>query len=139
MLSLKAEILRKQEELNKSKLQNKAKKPQPKKLEVKNKGVEEREVNDYVEDEDLLLKSRKALESKAKLYDKLSKRSNFTEDEIERNRRFLVNFDGKKSKHNDLPPEESDNEMDTDKYPESEEEQFNTEEYDPPTNPDEEW
>lgn len=65
MLSLKAEILRKQDELSKVKVQNNiniaqhVKKNTP--LDIKNKGIEKRMVNEIVEDEDLLRKSRLVL------------------------------------------------------------------------------
>ncbi|KAK4883559.1 hypothetical protein RN001_006878 [Aquatica leii] len=141
LLSLKAEILRKQDELSKVKLQNETKKVIKKKvtpLEVKNKGLEQRELNDINhEEENLFKKSRAALEAKARLYERLSRRVNFTDAEIERNRRFLVRFD-RKSKVSDLPPED-DCEMDFNRYPESEEEQYFSDEYEPPKNPDEEW
>lgn len=62
MLSLKAEILRKQNELGKAKIQNNIKIAQHVKkntpLDIKNKGIEKRLINDFVEDEDLLKKSR---------------------------------------------------------------------------------
>lgn len=60
LLCLKAEILRKQEELKKATLENKVRKaPTKKPLEFKNKGVEERQQNDHnEEDENLLRKSR---------------------------------------------------------------------------------
>ncbi|KAF5270394.1 hypothetical protein FQR65_LT05582 [Abscondita terminalis] len=141
LLSLKAEILRKQEELTKSKLTNEVKKVQNKKLkplEVKNKGLEQRELNDLNEEEEnLLKKSRSALEAKARLYERLSRRVNFTDNEIERNRMFLVRFD-RKSRVSDLPPED-DEEVDFDRYPEPEEETYFSDEYEPPKNPEEEW
>ncbi|KAF2885118.1 hypothetical protein ILUMI_21052 [Ignelater luminosus] len=139
LLSLKAEINRKQEELNKAKLQNKIKKAQLKKpLEIKNKDVEQRKAQDgNEEDVNLLEKSRIALELKTKLYDKLSKRSNFTDEEIEHNRRFLVRFDKKNVRRNDSLSD-SDNEVDVNKYPSDEEEHF-SDEYEPAKNPDEEW
>ena len=61
LLSLKAEILRKQEELSKAKAENDVKIRNLKKnspLDLKNKGVEQRQTQDTSEDEDLLKKSR---------------------------------------------------------------------------------
>lgn len=61
MLSLKAEILRKQQELSKAKLENEVKKKVLKNnpLDIKNKGIELREKNDQTdENEDLLKQSR---------------------------------------------------------------------------------
>lgn len=138
LLSLKAEILRKQEELNKNKHENRSKTPHLKKLtplEVKNKGVEQRTLNDTNEDENLLKQSRSILEAKAKLYEKLLRRKNFTDEELEHNRRYLVRFH-KKSRIPDLPP---DLDEPDDKYPESDEERHFSDEYEPPKNPDEEW
>uniref|UniRef100_A0A1Y1MAG5 CCDC174 alpha/beta GRSR domain-containing protein n=1 Tax=Photinus pyralis TaxID=7054 RepID=A0A1Y1MAG5_PHOPY len=140
LLSLKAEILRKQEELNKTKLENQTKTAPTKKLtplEVKNKGVEQRTVNDISEeDENLLKKSRSILEAKAKLYEKLMRRTNFTDEELEHNQRYLVRFH-KKSRIPDLPPD-LDDELD-DKYPDSDEERHFSDEYEPPKNPEEDW
>ncbi|KAI4460358.1 hypothetical protein MML48_6g00005168 [Holotrichia oblita] len=135
LLSLKAEILRKQEEVNKEKLLNKAKAAQGIKkgspLDLKNKGVDERQQNDNFEDEDLLKKSRSALEAKALLYDKLSKGGTNRDDDA----RYLVQF---RKKNTNLPP--SDSEDDVDRYPESEEDERHfSDEYEPARNPDEEW
>ncbi|KAI4460308.1 hypothetical protein MML48_6g00017791 [Holotrichia oblita] len=135
LLSLKAEILRKQEEVNKEKLLNKAKAAQGIKkgspLDLKNKGVDERQQSDSFEDEDLLKKSRSALEAKALLYDKLSKGGTNRDDDA----RYLVQF---RKKNTDLPP--SDSEDDVDRYPESEEDERHfSDEYEPARNPDEEW
>ncbi|CAH1183265.1 unnamed protein product [Phaedon cochleariae] len=127
LLSLKAEILRKQQELVKAKAGNEVKIKVLKKntpLEIKNKGVEGRSRNDETEEEqDLLKQSRSALEYKTKLYDQLSS-GQLTEEEMRNNRRFLVRFDKKnKSKVPDLPPSDSEPE---DKYPESEDEYYNS-------------
>lgn len=134
---MKAEILRKQEEVNKEKLLNKAKAAQGIRkgspLDLKNKGINERQQNDFDVDDDLLKKSRSALEAKAILYEKLSKSNTSREDDA----RFLVQF-RKKNIKNDLPPDNSEEE-DFDRYPESEEERHFSDEYEPPTNPDEEW
>lgn len=136
MLSLKAEILRKQEEVNKEKLLNKAKaargikKGSP--LEIKNKGINDRQKNDVWEDDDLLKKSRSALEAKALLYEKLAKGGSNREQDA----RYLVQF---RKKNNDLPPSDSEEE-DYDRYPEEEEEERHlSDDYEAPTNPDEEW
>lgn len=63
MLSLKAEILRKQQELSKTRAENEIKIAQLKKnapLDLKNKSVEERQKQDELstEEENLLIKSR---------------------------------------------------------------------------------
>ncbi|XP_030754066.1 coiled-coil domain-containing protein 174 [Sitophilus oryzae] len=95
LLSLKAEILRKQEDLAKAKADNAEKIKVIKKkspLELKNKGVNERARRDFGDEEqDLLKLSRSKLETKAKLYDKLSNRI-LTED---LKRKYLVRFDDK--------------------------------------------
>ncbi|CAH0552558.1 unnamed protein product [Brassicogethes aeneus] len=137
LVSLKAEILRKQQELSKVKAANDIKILNIKKntpIEFKNKGVEERSKKDLTEqEENQLKKSRSILEAKSKLYDQLSKKSSeLNEDEKKLRSQLLVRFD---SKNSHLPPEESDNE---DKYPESEEESFN-ESYDDPKDASEEW
>lgn len=126
-MSLKAEILRKQEELSKVKKDNKVKINNLKKnapLDLKNKGVEQRESNDYNSDEDdLLKKSRSALEAKSKLYDKLSKESNnLSEEQQEANRHYLVCFNKKTANAKDDSDEDA-----------------ITEDYAPAANPDEEW
>ncbi|CAG9826242.1 unnamed protein product [Diabrotica balteata] len=122
LLSLKAEILRKQQELNKAKVDNDVKikilKKSP--LEIKNKGVEARDRNDQSDvDQDLLKQSRSVLEQKAALYEKLSS-GNVSENDKERNKLFLVRFDKKNiensSKVSDLPPSDSE----SDKKPNSE-------------------
>ncbi|KAF5290891.1 hypothetical protein FQA39_LY14571 [Lamprigera yunnana] len=140
LLSLKAEILRKQEELTKTKLQNQTKRLQNKKvtpLEVKNKGLGQRELNDTNEEEEnLLRKSREVLEAKAKLYEKLSRQLNFTDEELEHNRRFLVRFDHK-YRVSHLPPDDDGGDMDVNRY--SDDEKYFSDEYEPPKNPDEEW
>lgn len=71
------------------------------------------------------------MEAKAVLYDKLSKGGTNREDDA----RYLVQF---RKKTSDLPP--SDSEDDVDRYPESEEDERHfSDEYEPPRNPDEEW
>ncbi|KAF7266878.1 coiled-coil domain-containing protein 174 [Rhynchophorus ferrugineus] len=96
LLNLKAEILRKEDDLVKAKSENVQKLKVIKKrapLELKNKGVEERKQFDYTEEElDLLKLSRSKLETKAKLYEQLS--SNGSSTEI-LNRKYLVRFDKK--------------------------------------------
>ncbi|GJQ74237.1 hypothetical protein Trydic_g23461 [Trypoxylus dichotomus] len=136
LLSLKAEILRKQEEVNKEKLLNKAKAAQGIKkgspLDLKNKGLSERQKNDTFEDEDLLKKSKSALEAKALLYEKLSKGGSDREQDA----KYLVQF---RKKNNYLPPSDSEDE-DVDRYPEEEDDERHfSDEYEPPRNPDEEW
>jgi hypothetical protein len=140
LLSLKAEILRKQQELGKAKSENEIKIRNLKKnspLDLKNKGIEQRQTQDLSEEEEnLLKKSRETLEAKSKLYDKLSNgTAKLTEAQAEYYQRYLVRFD-RKSRVPDLPPEDS--EDDVDRYPDSEEE-ISHSNYDPPKNPDEEW
>lgn len=137
---MKAEILRKQEEIQQAKSENDIKIKTIKKnipLEIKNKGLEKRLLNDLTEeDKDILKQSRLSLEAKAKLYDKLvNSKEKLTDEEAEFNKRYLVQFDKKKGKISDLPP--SDDEDDVDKYPDSDDNDFNSD-Y-PATNPDEEW
>ncbi|XP_063225675.1 coiled-coil domain-containing protein 174 [Bacillus rossius redtenbacheri] len=102
LVSLKAELARKQEEVNRAKSEAKntfAKLPShPKKQTVltrKNAGVDNRNATDCVEietDEDDLKKSRAALEVKSKLYDRLSRQSSSAETD---DRQFLVDFEQK--------------------------------------------
>lgn len=68
----------------------------------------------------------------------MSKCSNFTDEEIEHNRRYLVRFDKKNARRSDSLSD-SDNETDVNKYPSEEEEQHFSDEYEPAKNPDEEW
>ncbi|EFA13255.1 coiled-coil domain-containing protein 174 [Tribolium castaneum] len=131
LLSLKAEILRKQQELAKAKVENEVKIRQIKKntpLDLKNKGIEQRQAQDLSEeDQNLLKKSREALEAKTRLYDKLSKgASRLTDDEIEYCRRYLVKFDKKARVSQHYQEEEEEDDPISDHY-------------DPPKNPDEEW
>nr|XP_022908615.1 coiled-coil domain-containing protein 174 [Onthophagus taurus] len=136
LLSLKAEILRKQDEVTKAKLQNKAKSVQESRkstpLELKNKGVTERSKFDEVEDEDLLKKSRDVLEAKSKLYEQLVQGKKKKGSE-----RFLVQFGRKLT--NAKPPDDSNEEDDYDHYPESDEERHFSDEYEPAKNREDEW
>lgn len=120
LLSLKAEILRKQEEL-KNKVYKKEKTKAPL---TKNKGVDERNERDSAEDLELLEKSRKALEQKAKLYDKLSKSNVVDDDPASFQNRFLVRFKDKNEKE-DLIQDDSEDDL--------------PEKYDDPQNSDDEW
>ncbi|KAL3277293.1 hypothetical protein HHI36_012643 [Cryptolaemus montrouzieri] len=92
LLSLKAEILRKQEEV-KGKIRVNEKKKVP--LVIKNKGVEKRNERDTIEDLDALEQSRIALEKKAKLYEKLSKSKVIDDNPASFQNRFLVRFNDK--------------------------------------------
>lgn len=82
----------------------------------------------------VVLYFRTALEAKARLYDKLSKKAaSMSEEEKEKHWQYLVRFDKK------IPsamPNFSDEE--DDKPHDSEEEEC-IEDYEPPKNPDEEW
>ncbi|KRT80803.1 hypothetical protein AMK59_5737, partial [Oryctes borbonicus] len=100
-------------------------------LDLKNKGVKERERNDTIEDDDLLKRSKSALEAKSLLYEKLSKGGSNREEDA----KYLVQF---RKKNNNLPPSDSEEE-DFDRYPEEEEENHFSDEYEPAKNPDEEW
>ncbi|CAH1104679.1 unnamed protein product [Psylliodes chrysocephalus] len=107
LLSLKAEILRKQQELSKAKLENEVKKKVLKNnpLDIKNKGIELREKNDQTDEhEDLLKQSRSVLERKARLYDKLSSGKQSAENE-EISKNYLVRFDKKRPPIEDLAPD----------------------------------
>ncbi|XP_065157400.1 coiled-coil domain-containing protein 174 [Atheta coriaria] len=135
LLSLKAEILKKQEELQKAKAENhiKLQKSHKKPLELKNRGVESRAANDGdVVDEELLKKSRLQLETKSLLYEKLSRGSR-NELEKEDNRQYLVQFDKKALESKAATP--SDDDEEPDKYPQ-EEEEFNETTY---SDDDSEW
>ncbi|CAH1131437.1 unnamed protein product [Ceutorhynchus assimilis] len=135
LISLKAEILRKQEELGKAKQANseKIKVIKKKALELKNKGVDDRKLNDLNEEEqDLLKLSRSKLEAKSKLYDKLSANANPEQNE-EINRKYLVRFDKKQGgssfqSTNEEFPEESEDE-----------EKHNSDYYDDDVDPSNEW
>ncbi|GLV41319.1 uncharacterized protein CBL_04843 [Carabus blaptoides fortunei] len=137
LLSLKAEILRKQQEVNRAKLQTKLQQSQTplrqknknnssnEQNESHNKGIEDRQLRDEIEDEGMLQKSRKMLESKARLYNRLVKGPNdLTEDEIEMNKRYLVQFDRKTREE---------------ETKESSDDEHFSDEYEPASNPDEEW
>lgn len=124
LLSLKAEILRKQEDISKAKIENEAKIKVLKKvpLEIKNKGVEERGNKDYEEDLDLLKLSKTVLERKAEIYEKLSS-GTLSEENKKKYEHVLVIFDKKNS---DLPPSDSESdkrqsESEDDNYYESDE------------------
>ncbi|XP_069696304.1 coiled-coil domain-containing protein 174 isoform X2 [Periplaneta americana] len=135
LVSLKAELSRKQEEVNKAKAQAQAHYirplPQPKKQTVwtkQNAGVSERgekDIEEQAEEDDVLKKSRMALEAKSKLYDKLSQ-SSAADDEG----RFLVDFQQKsltgETSSAALPPEEN-------------EEHHSSDEYDKTSDPEEDW
>ncbi|XP_044757449.1 coiled-coil domain-containing protein 174 [Coccinella septempunctata] len=121
LLSLKAEILRKQEEL-KNKIYKKEKKKTPL---TKNKGIEQRSEKDSVEDLEELEKSRKALEQKAKLYDKLSKSKIIDDDPASFQNRFLVRFKDKQENEEQAKEDSEDEEL--------------PEKYDDPENSDDEW
>ncbi|XP_066150027.1 coiled-coil domain-containing protein 174 [Euwallacea fornicatus] len=136
LLSLKAEILRKEEGLTKAKIDNieKAKSIKKKTFELKNKGIEKRQENDLNEEErDLLKLSRSKLEAKAKLYDKLSSKSHLSEDV---NRRYLVQFNQKtkaSAQYEEDPDEPPDLPVD------SEEERYDSDYYDEDVNPEDQW
>ncbi|GAB1607392.1 coiled-coil domain-containing protein 174-like [Argonauta hians] len=108
LIELKAELFRKQEEFKKEKLQcgsaNRIKGKKSVKLtsrkesvwSKKNSGVAERSKKDYVakkEEEDSLEKSRKALELKSQLYEKIVNDRNIPDDDGSMN--FLVDFQKK--------------------------------------------
>lgn len=74
---------------------------------------------------------RSVLEQKSRLYDKLSKEAeNFSEEQIENNRHFLVRFDKKVLARNDLSDNVLDHCSDEEIYPQ---------EYEPAKDADEEW
>ncbi|XP_014259507.1 coiled-coil domain-containing protein 174 [Cimex lectularius] len=98
LISLKAELARKQEEAKKIKGDESYVKltPKPKPLPKVNPGVEERNIKDQEltsEEVDLLKKSKEVLEIKASLYEKLQSGALISEDGKER---YLVDF-GRKS------------------------------------------
>ncbi|KAJ8969678.1 hypothetical protein NQ317_000541 [Molorchus minor] len=127
LLSLKAEILRKQQELIKAKADNDQKIKIIKKntpLEIKNKGVESRQIRD--------LEGK----TKSKLYEKLSS-GKLSKEDRELQSRFLVRFDKKnRSTTSDLPPSDSDDEPD--RYVESDNESYNSDD-DATRDPGEKW
>ncbi|XP_060524006.1 coiled-coil domain-containing protein 174 [Cylas formicarius] len=129
LLSLKAEILRKQEELTKAKVENDQKIKVIKKnnpLEFKNKGVEERGSRDLSEEDlDLLKLSSARLEAKATLYEKLTNDSNQSND---LGNRYLVRFDKKNPVKRDQVSVHS-----------SDDETHFSDEYESPSDPSEEW
>ncbi|XP_018576141.1 coiled-coil domain-containing protein 174 [Anoplophora glabripennis] len=143
LLSLKAEIIRKQQELIKTKADNEVKIKTIKKnapLEIKNKGIEARQKNDITEEEeDLLKQSKSILEAKSKLYDKLSS-GKLTEEEKEHNKRFLVRFDKKNNyvSQNTAPIDFEDSEPE--RYPESDDEdRYHSDEDEVSKHPGEKW
>ncbi|PSN56568.1 Coiled-coil domain-containing protein 174 [Blattella germanica] len=121
LVSLKAELSRKQDEVNKAKAQGAYihPVPRPKKQTIwtkQNAGVSKRDEKDLEqeqEDEDVLKKSRAALEAKSKLYNKLS------HDASGHDNQFLVDFEQKAN--------------------EVEEEETFPEEYDDPSDSEDEW
>ncbi|XP_048517485.1 coiled-coil domain-containing protein 174 isoform X1 [Dendroctonus ponderosae] len=137
LLSLKAEILRKQEDVARAKIENDGKiRTIKKKYTVKkNKGIENREINDLTEeDHDLLRLSKSRLEAKTKLYDKLSKGSSTNE---ENDRLYLVRFGAKgmlASDQGPVPP----NDLPDDLPPVEEEEAYSDFE-DDNVNPEDDW
>lgn len=97
LVSLKAELSRKHEEVNKAKTEAQASfihpVPRQKKIQEKpKKVVEEKDAESIREDEELHRQSRNKLEAKAKLYDQLANASTSQEDE---NSVYLVNFEQK--------------------------------------------
>ncbi|XP_028136437.1 coiled-coil domain-containing protein 174 [Diabrotica virgifera virgifera] len=142
LLSLKAEILRKQQELSKAKVENDVKIKTLKKspLEIKNKGVEARDRNDQSDvDQDLLKQSRSVLEQKAALYEKLSS-GDVSENDKERNKLFLVRFDKKNiengNKVSDMPPSDSESDKKLESDDDNDFYQSDNEEH---TDPGEKW
>nr|CAD7578554.1 unnamed protein product [Timema californicum] len=145
LVSLKAELVRKQAEVHKAKSEAKAHfihpLPHPKKETVfnkKNKGVggrEERDAEEIKEDEDMHKKSRNALETKTKLYDKLSQGSSEIADE---DKRFLVNFEQKATEGRDTAYTSVSNQEGGVSDGEDEERHF-SDEYDAPSDPEDDW
>lgn len=106
-------------------------------LDLKNKGLEQRQLNDLSEEEEnLLKKSREALIAKARVYDRLLE-GEIGEEEAEFVERYLVRFERKKSRLPDLPPDYR--EDDVDRYRDSEEDGEIGPPYEPAKNRDEEW
>lgn len=142
LISLKAELSRKQEEVVKAKAQAQAQSinpvPLPKKKTLctkTNAGVCERaakDLEDTKEEEDAFKKSRAALEAKSELYDRLSRDSSVTAADT----RYLVNFQQKISDDHNKTGEASNM-----KGPEEdkEEEERLSDEYDEPLDPEEDW
>lgn len=103
LVDLKAELFRKREDFKQAKLQKELGNVTPcfqeKKINIwsrKNKGVLERAQKDLetrTEEDDVLTKSRAALERKAKLYEHITEGRIIPEDE--ENERYLVNFQKK--------------------------------------------
>ncbi|XP_046328027.2 coiled-coil domain-containing protein 174-like [Haliotis rufescens] len=147
LIDLKAELYRKQEEFKQLKNTTGTRikgrtqeKTTPDLFSRKNKGVLERaqrDLEEKVEEEDVLVRSRRALEAKAKLYDKISSSSEIPEEDG--SGVFLVDFqkkvidnivearDREYSKGRQLPADNQDEEeMLSDTVP-------------PPSDPQEEW
>lgn len=139
LVDLKAELFRKQEEFKKQKLLNastnyiKGKTIEKKQtiFSKKNAGVVARAQKDLVaktEEEDLHEKSRKTLEAKSKLYEKITHDSSIPDEDG--SQRFLVDF---QKKAIDKLQEERNNEK-------KEENDYIEDEFvDSPSNPDEKW
>lgn len=142
LISLKAELSRKQEEVITAKAQAQAQSihpvPRPKKQTLSTKtnaGVCERaakDVEDTEEEQDALKKSRAALEAKSELYDRLSRDSSVTAVDT----KYLVNFQQKVSDDYNKIGETSNM-----KGPEEdqEDEEHLSDEYDEPLDPEEDW
>ncbi|KAL1506521.1 hypothetical protein ABEB36_005869 [Hypothenemus hampei] len=139
LLSLKAEILRKQEGFSKAKLDNEEKfiTIKKKSLELRNKGIENRSQNDLTDEEHNLLRLSKCkLEAKSKLYKKLSNNSRPSSKGSGSENEYLVNFDRKGDdlqSLNDSPVDEDDLPVD------EEEDQYYSDRYDDDVDSDNEW
>ncbi|XP_054008883.1 coiled-coil domain-containing protein 174 [Hylaeus anthracinus] len=108
LVGLKAELLRKQTEVNQAKLRSEVNNPVPKvkkkpKKSKENATKESSDKSEYIEDVNTLKKSKLMLEAKARLYERMKKSKNNNEN-------FLVDFTNKsdESEAESLPKDEED-------------------------------
>ncbi|GLH05444.1 uncharacterized protein GBIM_11045 [Gryllus bimaculatus] len=138
LVSLKAELSRKQEEVNKAKTeaqasfihpvprQKKEQEPHPKLV----KDVSEEDSEKRHEDEELHRKSRATLEAKTRLYDKLMQASSLRDDD---DNEYLVNFEQKALENENAEKQVRDEDKEEDDI------QHNSDEYGSASDSEEEW
>ncbi|KAF4516792.1 hypothetical protein B566_EDAN004631 [Ephemera danica] len=143
LVSLKAELCRKQEEVSEAKVHSQFVRPTPsapKKPNIwdkKNPGVDGREERDFEEIEaenNALKRSRSILEAKAELYDKLSSAGASKVETLSAQSVALVDFRQKQREDAERRALEAAVEEE-----EEEEGQYDSDQYDKPDNSDDEW
>ncbi|XP_071448753.1 coiled-coil domain-containing protein 174 [Hetaerina americana] len=144
LVSLKAELSKKQEEARQARLKGNGETVVPTQIPQKiseynrkNHGVDERNQKDaeqIAEEEASCRKSRVALEEKAKLYEKLSHGQEI--DSSENDGRYLVDFEQKAIDKGGTSTN-TDHAVEIDE--EEEEEKYDSDDYDHPSDPEEDW